>query len=66
MKPGVDCTPQRVRQSGLINWHTAPQDTAITRGADSSTQAGTAKEVALTLMGDVPSQLFGVAVIDCC
>jgi hypothetical protein len=35
----------------LIGWHTPPQDAAITRAADSLTQAGTAREVALTLMG---------------
>src|SRR5712691_9379273 len=35
----------------LISWRTPPQDPTITRGADSGTQAGTANEVALTLMG---------------
>ena len=35
----------------LIGWHTPPQDAAITRAADSLAQAGTAREVALTLMG---------------
>jgi hypothetical protein len=35
----------------LIGWHTPPGDAAITRAADSLQQAGTAREVALTLMG---------------
>ena len=35
----------------LIGWHTPPQDAAVTRAADSLAQAGTAREVALTLMG---------------
>ena len=35
----------------LIGWHTAPDDFTVTRGADSEQQAGTAQEVALTLMG---------------
>jgi hypothetical protein len=35
----------------LIGWRTAPGDAAITRGADSGTQAGTANEVALALIG---------------
>jgi hypothetical protein len=35
----------------LIGWRTAPGTAAVTRGADSGTQAGTVGEVALTLMG---------------
>ena len=35
----------------LIGWHTPPGNAGITRAADSSTQAGTAQEVALALMG---------------
>jgi len=35
----------------LIGWHTPPGDAGVTRAAYSSTQAGTAQEVALALMG---------------
>jgi hypothetical protein len=35
----------------LIAWHTVPQDFAVTRGADSGSQAGEAREVSLVLLG---------------
>jgi hypothetical protein len=35
----------------LISWHTDPALTVVTRGADSGSQAGTAHEVALAIIG---------------